>query len=1085
MLILHANWADSGLRLWAESLEQYVRVEPEGAPGGSGGAGEPSDHPFAVNGDELRSALQAEALVGAEHLDGADALELRLPSSDKAPMPSDRLASAAEALESGRPRSLRAFRVPSIGVRSDCAIDALLRLEDRGQGSAVQFGHEMPWWIATARFLLELLADQRFVPTLGQAPGPGPGAGAGARRGAEAGSVPGEAGLRAAWRPWLSDSAAQERVEALRAAMPPLLHAADPAPDADPWRLLHQTLDEWCDATVRRALEEDDYRTALEGRDPRSDHQVAWLTGLLGAPAPVHLDAGDGIQATVGAWIGRLQEAGRASTARLGFRLHEPPEDAASDADGATWWLSLRLLLHGEPPVVIEAARVWAASPTAGIVEGHRVEWPHELLLAELGRASRLYPRLEAALSHSRPAGVALNAAEAAAFLREFRPLLEESGFAVEVPGWWDEPGRRLGLRLVIDAPDAAAGGRLGLAALVSYRWQLAVGDEVLTPEQLRGLLGADGPMVRVGRRWIEIAPRDVEVAERVLDAEPGGEVTLLEALRMAQGGRGAGRGAGLPVVGLDSSGWVRDVLEATADSPHARLPSFEQPAEFRGVLRPYQLTGLRWLAFLEQFGLGACLADDMGLGKTIQLIALLLHERAPGAPGAPGTAPGSAPAPSAPGPTLLVAPTSVVANWARELSRFAPGLRVHVQHGPQRPLGAAFAERAAVSDVVITTYALVARDLETLMHVGWHRVALDEAQYVKNPPTKQTSAIRRLAAARRVALTGTPVENRLSELWSIMEFCNPGYLGGGEEFRRRWAVPIERHRDRRAAESLRGLVRPFILRRLKTDPDVISDLPECVETREYATLTAEQAQLYQAVVDELLDRVEAAEGIQRRGRVLAALVKLKQVCNHPAQFLAGTSPGEADPDHRGLSSRSGKCRRLIEMLEEVLAGGGKALLFTQFRRMGHLLAAMIRHDLDTEALFLHGATPTKRRQELIDRFQQDPAAPVFILSLRAGGLGLNLTAANHVFHFDRWWNPAVESQATDRAFRIGQTRTVQVHKFVCLGTLEEHIDRMLEEKTELASNIIGVGEQWITELSTQDLHDVLRLRSTAMELDP
>ncbi len=415
--------------------------------------------------------------------------------------------------------------------------------------------------------------------------------------------------------------------------------------------------------------------------------------------------------------------------------------------------------------------------------------------------------------------------------------------------------------------------------------------------------------------------------------------------------------------------------------------------------------------------------------------------------------------------------------------------------HGPDRLVGDQFIEVAGDRDVVITTYALISRDRETILNLPWHRVVLDEAQYIKNPPTKQTATIRSLNTTRRVALTGTPVENRLSELWSIMEFCNPGYLGQSGEFRRQFSVPIERHRDQHRAEQLRSLVQPFVLRRLKTDPTVIDDLPPCVVTKEYATLTTEQAALYQRVVGDMLGQVGRSDGIQRRGLVLAALVKLKQICNHPEQAnkdvkkYAGEKKGEkTSPAGRNvalLSSRSGKARRLMGMLEEVLATGDKALIFTQFRRAGHLLSAMIRHDLDAEVLFLHGGTPPVKRQEMIDRFQ-DPEGgiPIFILSLKAGGLGLNLTAANHVFHFDRWWNPAVENQATDRAFRIGQTRTVHVHKFVCQGTLEERIDQMIEEKTELAQNIIGAGEQWLTELSTGQLREMLTLRQSAMEAE-
>ena len=371
---------------------------------------------------------------------------------------------------------------------------------------------------------------------------------------------------------------------------------------------------------------------------------------------------------------------------------------------------------------------------------------------------------------------------------------------------------------------------------------------------------------------------------------------------------------------------------------------------------------------------------------------------------------------------------------------------------------------------------------------VQWHRVVLDEAQYIKNPPTKQAQAIRNLDAGRRIALTGTPVENRLSELWSIMEFCNPGFLGAAPDFRRRFARPIERHRDADAASSLRGLVQPFVLRRLKTDRNVIDDLPDCVETREYATLTTEQATLYQSVVDSMIGQVDRTEGIQRRGLILAMLARLKQICDHPELSESGDEVVAAASESHNLgrlSERSGKSRRLMRLLEEVLATGERALVFTQYRRMGRLLSAMIEHDLGCRAIFLHGGTPMKKRQQMIDEFQSpDGDAPIFVLSLKAGGLGLNLTAANHVFHFDRWWNPAVERQATDRAFRIGQSRTVHVHKFVCMGTLEERIDRMIEEKTQLAEQIIGTGDDWITEMDTSQLREMLLLRNTAMEVE-
>jgi superfamily II DNA or RNA helicase len=447
---------------------------------------------------------------------------------------------------------------------------------------------------------------------------------------------------------------------------------------------------------------------------------------------------------------------------------------------------------------------------------------------------------------------------------------------------------------------------------------------------------------------------------------------------------------------------------------------------------------------------------------NTIQLIALLLHEREK-RNGAPRL-----------GPTLLFAPTSVVGNWTKELARFAKPLKVLVHHGPERLHGDAFVKAAAEHDVVITSYALAHRDVEDLRRVAWHRLALDEAQKIKNPYAASTQAIRSLAAPQRVALTGTPIENRLSELWSIMEVLNPGLLGSAAEFRDRFAMPIEKLVDQDRAGQLRKLIQPFVLRRTKTDPAIAGDLPEKMEMKVYCNLTPEQAAMYQQITSQMLGQVDAADGIRRRALVLAALTRLKQVCDHPALIA-----GKDDPN---LDGRSGKTERLVEMLEEVIEEGDSALVFSQFREMGHLLEQVLSRRLRIPIPFLHGGTSAKQRDEMIENFQKPGGEPrIFLLSLRAGGLGLNLTNANHVFHFDRWWNPAVESQATDRAHRIGQTRKVQVHKFVCIGTVEERIDQLLSEKVALADRIVGSGDDWLTNLSTEDLRKTLELSASAV----
>ncbi|GAX42626.1 protein splicing site [Tolypothrix sp. NIES-4075] len=423
--------------------------------------------------------------------------------------------------------------------------------------------------------------------------------------------------------------------------------------------------------------------------------------------------------------------------------------------------------------------------------------------------------------------------------------------------------------------------------------------------------------------------------------------------------------------------------------------------------------------------------------------------------------------------PTLLVCPTSVLGNWEREVNKFAPTLKVLQYHGDKRPKGKAFAEAVKKQDLVITSYSLVYRDIKSLQSVSWQGIVLDEAQNVKNSEAKQSQAVRQLEATFRIALTGTPVENRLQELWSILDFLNPGYLGNKQFFQRRFAIPIEKYGDTASLRQLRSLVQPFILRRLKSDREIIQDLPDKQEMAVFCGLTPEQATLYQKVVDESLANIETAEGLQRRGMILALLIKLKQICNHPSQYLKQNTLEQHD---------SGKLQRLEEMLDEAIAEGDRALIFTQFAEWGKLLKPHLEKQLKRETFFLYGSTSKKQREEMIDRFQHDPQGPpIMILSLKAGGVGLNLTRANHVFHFDRWWNPAVENQATDRVFRIGQTRNVQVHKFVCTGTLEEKIHDMIESKKQLAEQVVGAGEEWLTEMDTDQLRNLLLLDRSAI----
>ena len=664
---------------------------------------------------------------------------------------------------------------------------------------------------------------------------------------------------------------------------------------------------------------------------------------------------------------------------------------------------------------------------------------------------------------------------EAHRFLQDV-PAYEAAGVIVRVPDWWktDRP-RRLEVSVTVGGKPPAT---LGLDALLDFSVALTLDGEVISDAEWRAILaGADG-LALVRGKWVEL---DREKLREVLGhwesarraAREG--LSFREAMRLLAGTPiEDGEAAPAPERGGD---WSRVVAgEWLAQTlAHLRTPealSVATPEALRTALRPYQAIGVRWLWFLSRLGLGACLADDMGLGKTIQVLGLLLLEKTGHAPRLASSRRGVDPR----RPSLLVVPASLIANWQEEIGRFAPDLEVFVAHPSERPgreLAALTVEDLAGADVVITTYGQVPR-LPWLDAVEWPLLVLDEAQAIKNPAAKQARALKQLRSRARVALTGTPIENRLSDLWSLFDFLNPGLLGSARAFTRvsrKLAAGGDRHYG-----PLRALVRPYILRRLKTDRAVITDLPDKTEVRAYCRLTKKQAVLYQQAVTELEHRLGAVEGMERRGTILASLLRLKQICNHPSQWL---HDGSYTPD------QSGKFARLAELTEELALRQEKVLVFTQFREMTDPLSQYLGRVFGRAGLTLHGQTPVKERMTLVERFQTDETIPFFVLSLRAGGTGLNLTAASQVIHFDRWWNPAVENQATDRAFRIGQRRNVVIHKFVCRGTVEERIDALIEQKKGLAADLLEVGgDGLVTEMSDADVLRIvsLDLRSALAE---
>ncbi len=650
-----------------------------------------------------------------------------------------------------------------------------------------------------------------------------------------------------------------------------------------------------------------------------------------------------------------------------------------------------------------------------------------------------------------------LSSEEAGHFLKYVVPELRELGFEMRLPAWFSEPEQiqELTLRAQVVEPAERRGSvpTLSLDRLLEFRWEVAVGGEPLSRKEIKKLLRQQAGLVRLARGWVLIRERDIEHLRSASEGKTKVQVRLRDVLKLTL--TPELRFRDIPVQQIQFEEHLGELFQRLKEKRKFQL--LPQPKGFVGTLRPYQVTGFSWLAFMSRWGLGACLADDMGLGKTIQTLALLQHDWERGQRR----------------PVLLVCPTSVVQNWKKEAERFTPELPVLIHHGADRERTKAFVQQAQKHALVISSYSLLHRDLDILGKVKWAGIVLDEAQNIKNPKTKQARAARSLKADYRIALTGTPVENNVGELWSIMEFLNPGWLGSHRSFRFTFYTPIEKYGDEEAADLLRRLVGPFILRREKTDRSIISDLPEKLEMKVYCNLTKEQGALYETVLREVEKQLYESEGMKRRGLILATLTRLKQICNHPAQYLN---------DDSALDGRSGKLQRLVEMLDEILTVGDRALVFTQFAEMGSLLQRYLSEKFDTEVLYLHGGVPAKQRDKMVSAFQEKGGPPIFVLSLKAGGLGLNLTNANHVFHFDRWWNPAVENQATDRAFRIGQVKNVQVHKFICVGTLEESIDEMIERKKDVADRVVGGGEAWLTELSNEELKKLLALRPDALE---
>jgi SNF2 family DNA or RNA helicase len=892
LIVLHTIWENTKLAIWAESSELAATAASSGRT-----KQKTRQHPFALAHDALMEAvgqLSGSLLVKST---GSGTLSMRLPSTSKGPLPSPELIREKEN-EDLSTAGFEPWNILTLTLDANTALDFLLSLpNDPPHGMA--FGSSLRFWSEVAKFSFELITRQCFVPTMQEAQ----------QHGAPV--------YRAAWEVVLAGDD-EERMHLLSTVMPSVCLAFLP-PGEKKTSVPHESvlnfLNAATDAFIRESLSS---LTLIPARRNRSTRNVPlpeqWLQALSSDDPQLTASAEElkRFSTAMRSWLTQIRPVDQDAPFRTCFRLDAPSEDEKS----ADWHINFLLQANDDRSLLVPSERVWKERSSTLTFLKRTFENPQERLLADLGKATRLFPAIEESLKTARPMGLSLNTEQAYVFLRESAPLLEQSGFGVLVPPWWSKRTARLGVKLKLKPKTGAqeSSGLLGLQGIVAYDWTIAVGETTLTVSEFEQLVNLKVPLLQVRGQWVELRPEEIEAAIAFFKKKHGnGTMALGEALRIGLGQEASE--VGLPVMDLEGEGWIKDLLAQLTES--VTLSTIETPPTFHGTLRPYQVKGVSWLAFLKQFGFGACLADDMGLGKTIELITLLLHDRA----GQNGK--------RERGPALLICPMSIVGNWHKELTRFAPSLRVMIHHGHERLAGEAFAEEAKQHEVVITTYSLALRDKEHLAPIDWEYVVVDEAQNIKNEAAKQTQAIKNLNARHKIALTGTPVENRLSELWSIMEFLNPGYLGSATEFRKKFAIPIERYREKERVETLKRLIQPFVLRRLKTDKAIIADLPEKMEMKVFCNLTQEQASLYEAVVKEMLEQIEESEGIQRRGLVLSTLLKLKQICNHPAQFVA---------DGSSLPGRSGKLARLQEMLEEVLAAGDKALIFTQFAEMGTLL---------------------------------------------------------------------------------------------------------------------------------------------------
>lgn len=1022
MNVIHGAWIPKNTQDFIQSGDFYLWLESDEVRNKSSMALHPQHLPEKPCLEFLKSELAVNPIEGGQ---GA-LVSLLFPTSDGKPLPSPELGQSAEVNEAVTLQSWQVYAYPvQTPIKAINNIHFLCCLQ---AGNTIRIGSDLLFWYYFSQSLKQILLKDQYIPLLLSQK-----VGKSVRlyRRWQAVSSNYESLIQTAVSQMPLACSQQYQAESLlrhfaEVVINELLSAA--ALDM-PQLFIKKVQYDFLETILLDKQTSTPLRTCQQMPD-EFKHWQNWQHKLLGVEAQ--------------------------SSLQLGLQLLEA-DAAAIDQ----WRLVFFLSSHKDPSLKLDLDDFWAhKNHFHDMLQPQFGEAIEQQILINLAQAARIYPKLWQGMEGSEPDSVQLNLDEAFAFLKESAWILEDAGFKIIIPAWLTPKGRRrakLRLRTGGKSKTAAASAQsyFSMDKLTEYHYQLAIGDDALSPEEWQQLVDAKTPLIHFRGQWMEL---DRDTMQEMLafiqqqnDVIP--ELSVQQLLRK---------------LAEEEDSFELDVHDSLAQmlaklSDNSQLELIDNPKQLNAELRDYQKRGVAWLRYLESLGLNGCLADDMGLGKTMQVISVLVLEREQG---------------QQPGPTLLIAPTSVIGNWQKEIEKFAPQLTTLIHHGSEREQESkAFKQGCLQHDLLITSYTLARKDSKLLGALNWRRIVLDEAQNIKNPKAAQTKAILKLNGDCRLALTGTPVENRLMDLWSIFNFLNPGYLGKQAHFRKCYELPVQRDNDPIQSAILKKLIQPFILRRLKTDKSIIKDLPDKIDNKIYCNLSKEQAALYEVVVNDVVAQLEDSEGIQRQGLMLSTLMKLKQVCNHPMQFLQDGSAFTPERSH--------KLERISEMLEEAMDQGDSVLVFTQFTEIGENLERYLAKEKHYKTYYLHGGTPRTKREQMISNFQDPDSAPaVFILSLKAGGVGITLTQANHVFHFDRWWNPAVENQATDRAFRIGQQKNVFVHKFVTLGTLEERIDQMISDKQKMADNIVGNDESWLTKLDNQAFKELIALNKHSVMED-